>query len=593
MPRLTIDGQAVDVQPGDTILTAARKLGLDLPTLCFLERCGPMTSCLVCVVKVTQNGRSRVVPSCGLRAEDGMVVESETDEVRALRRSALELLFSDHVGDCLSPCHRICPLDLNVPRMIRQIDTGQNNEAIATVRAALALPATLGRLCHAPCQNGCRRSGCGGSAAIRDLERFAADEDLKSPEPCLPPRKTATGKKVAIVGAGPAGLAAAYHLLRQGHACVLFDRNAQAGGTLRTQTEEKALPRDVLDAEIRQIERLGAELRLSTALGAGVTLDSLSGQFDAVLLATGELAKADAPFQNSRGQETFSPKQTGSKHPLTSTLSPSDGARVIESRPLTPALSPSDGERVSEGRVRGSLDSGSAGLAVAVTASGVKVDSATYRTSVPKVFAAGSVVKPVKQLVRAMAEGQAAAECVHQFLAGWLIRPSPKAFSSVMGRLEDSELSLFLKLASPAPRTAPSAGLLFGFTSLEARTEAARCLHCDCRAAGSCALQHYAELYGAIPNRFTRQRRAFRQEVHPADVIFESGKCILCGICVEIARAAAEPLGLTFVGRGFDVQVSAPFGRGFAEGLTRVAADCVAHCPTGAIVFADGKHPKS
>src|SRR5512139_181253 len=107
MPRLTIDGQAVDVQPGDTILTAARKLGIDIPTLCFLERCGPMTSCLVCVVKVIQNGCSRVVPSCGLRAEDGMVVESETEEVRALRQSALELLFSDHVGDCLSPCHRI------------------------------------------------------------------------------------------------------------------------------------------------------------------------------------------------------------------------------------------------------------------------------------------------------------------------------------------------------------------------------------------------------------------------------------------------------------------------------------------------------
>ena len=526
MPRLTIDGQAVDVQPGDTILTAARKLGIDIPTLCFLERCGPMTSCLVCVVKVIQNGRSRVVPSCGLRAEDDMVVESETEEVRALRQSALELLFSDHVGDCLSPCHRICPLDLNIPRMIRQIDTGRNDEAIATIRAALALPATLGRLCHAPCQNGCRRSGCGGSAAIRELERFAADEDLKSPEPCLPPRKAVTGKKVAVVGAGPAGLAAAYHLLRQGHACVVFDRNAQAGGSLRRHTDEKTLPRDVLDAEIRQIERLGAEFRLSSALGDDAALDALREQFDAVLLATGELAKADA-----------------------------------------------------------------APLGVAMTASGVKVDSATYQASVPKVFAAGSIVKPVKQLVRAMAEGQAAAECVHQFLAGWQIRPSPKAFSSVMGRLEDSELSLFLKLASPVPRTSPAAGLLFGFTPLEARTEAARCLHCDCRAAGSCALQHYAELYGANSNRFARQRRAFQQELHPADVIFESGKCILCGICVEIARAAAEPLGLTFVGRGFDVQVSAPFGRGFAEGLKKVAAECVEHCPTGAIVFADGKHP--
>jgi NADPH-dependent glutamate synthase beta subunit-like oxidoreductase/ferredoxin len=518
--RLTLDGRPVEVAPGQTILDAARKLGLDIPTLCYLEQCGPMNSCLVCVVKVTQNGRSRVVPSCGLRAEDGMVVESETDEVRELRRSALELLFSDHVGDCLSPCHRICPLDLNIPRMIRQIEAGRNDEAITTIRAALALPATLGRLCHAPCQNGCRRSGCGGSAAIRDLERFAADTDLQSATPHGPSRKPATGKTVAIVGSGPTGLAAAYHLLRQGHYCVVFDRNAQAGGSLRTQTDEKALPREVLDAELRQIERLGAEFRLSTALGGEVTLDALRAQFDAVLLTLGESAADEK-----------------------------------------------------------------ARLGLPVLSSGLQSDPASGQIAQAKTFAAGSVVKPIKHLVRAMSDGQAVAECVHQFLFGLPVRPPPKPLSSVMGRLEDLELNLFLKLASPAPRTTPAAGLLFGFSPQEAQGEAARCLHCDCRAAGSCALQHYAELYQANPNRFPRQRRTFRQELHPADVIFEPGKCILCGICVHLAKQAAEPLGLTFVGRGFDVQVSAPFHRSFAEGLRKVAAECVAACPTGAIVF--------
>ena len=523
-PRITIDGRAVEVAPGQTILDAARSLGLDIPTLCFLEKCGPMNSCLVCVVKVTQNGRSRVAPSCGLRAEDGLVVESETAEVRELRRSALELLFSDHVGDCLSPCHRICPLDLNIPRMIRQIEAGRNDEAIATIRAALALPATLGRLCHAPCQNGCRRSGCGGSAAIRDLERFAADMDLKSPEPYRPTPKPSTGKRVAVVGAGPAGLAAAYHLLRQGHACVVFDRNPQAGGSLRTQTDEKSLPREVLDAEIRQIERLGAGFRLSITLGGGITIEALQQEFDAVLLTIGEVATEDA-----------------------------------------------------------------ARLGLPATPTGLQSDPATGQIARAKTFAAGSMVKPVKRLVRAMSDGQTVAECVHQFLSGLPIRPPPKALSSVMGRLDDRELSLFLKIASPAPRTSPVAGLLFGFNPQEAKGEAARCLHCDCRAAGSCALQHYAELYGANSNRFPRQRRRFQQELHPADVIFESGKCILCGICVHLAKQAAEPLGLTFVGRGFDVQVSAPFNRAFAEGLRKVAAECVAACPTGAIVLKDGK----
>jgi NADH dehydrogenase/NADH:ubiquinone oxidoreductase subunit G len=104
-----------------------------------------------------------------------------------------------------------------------------------------------------------------------------------------------------------------------------------------------------------------------------------------------------------------------------------------------------------------------------------------------------------------------------------------------------------------------------------------------------CALQRYAALYGASTGRFGKQRRRFSQELHPGNVLFESGKCILCGICIEIAQQAAEPLGLTFVGRGFDVRVAAPLGHSFAEGLQKAAEDCVTHCPTGAITFREGK----
>jgi NADH dehydrogenase/NADH:ubiquinone oxidoreductase subunit G len=103
---ITIDGQEVASRPGQTVLAAARTLGIDIPALCYLEKCGPLNSCLVCVVKI--NGR--LVPSCGTQVEPGMVVESESEEVHAARRTALELLFSDHVGDCLSPCQRLCPL---------------------------------------------------------------------------------------------------------------------------------------------------------------------------------------------------------------------------------------------------------------------------------------------------------------------------------------------------------------------------------------------------------------------------------------------------------------------------------------------------
>src|SRR5678815_5658356 len=156
MPNLiiTIDRREVEVAEGASVLDAARELGLDIPTLCYLEKCGPLNSCLVCLVKI--NGK--LVPSCGIPAQPGMVVESETNEVHEARRTALELLFSDHVGDCLSPCHRLCPLQMNIPLMLRQIQAGKLDEAIVTVREALPMPSVLGRLCHHPCEQGCRRA---------------------------------------------------------------------------------------------------------------------------------------------------------------------------------------------------------------------------------------------------------------------------------------------------------------------------------------------------------------------------------------------------------------------------------------------------
>jgi len=518
---MMIDGRTVEVNAGQTVLDGARQLGIDVPTLCHVEACGPMNSCQVCLVKVRTNGGARVVPSCGTQAVEGMVVESETSEIHDLRRTALELLLSDHVGDCLSPCHRICPLNLNIPRMIRQIDHGLEDEAIATVHQTLPFPGVLGRLCHAPCENGCRREACDGSASIRELERHVADSNQARATPWLPAHKPATGKRVAVVGAGPAGCAAASFLLRQGHACVVFNRRDRAGGSL---LDTPALPQTVVEYEMRQLERLGAQFRLKQELGAGLTLASLEQDFDAVIVAVGKIHEGEAEQ-----------------------------------------------------------------LGMLASPTGLRTNTTTGQTASPKVFAAGSAVRPLKQIVRVMAEGQGTAECVHQFLAGLPIRSTTKTFSSMMGRLDDVELQQFLKTGASTPKCVPSQGPSSGFTAPEAKTEAGRCLHCDCRAAGSCALQSYAEVYGANPNRFSRKRRRFAQVQHPGNVVFESGKCILCGICIEVARRAAEPLGLTFVGRGFDVQVAAPLDHEFAEGLQQVASECVALCPTGAIVFQDGK----
>ena len=141
MPRVFIDDREVEVESGTTILGAARKLGVDIPTLCFLDGLKPETSCMVCMVKVVQP--SRLVPSCGTPVSDGMRVETTTEEVRHARKVALELLLGDHAGDCMAPCQSICPAHMDVPTMIRQIAAGRFEDAIVTAKSHIALPAAI------------------------------------------------------------------------------------------------------------------------------------------------------------------------------------------------------------------------------------------------------------------------------------------------------------------------------------------------------------------------------------------------------------------------------------------------------------------
>ncbi len=249
MPHLTIDQREIEVPPGSTILDAAEQLGIEIPTLCFSRQCEPSTSCLVCLVKLLPSGR--MVPACATPVAEGMQVESETDEIHAVRRSTLELLLSDHLGDCVAPCSFGCPAQMNIPQMLRQIAAGQLREALITVKADIAMPAVLGRICPAPCEKVCRRGNLDGAIAICELKRIVADVDLASAEPYLPPCRPASGKRVAIVGGGPAGLAAAYYLAQGGHACTIFDDTDTLGGMFGREIPAEKLPRDVLRARDR------------------------------------------------------------------------------------------------------------------------------------------------------------------------------------------------------------------------------------------------------------------------------------------------------------------------------------------------------
>ena len=515
MPRLFVDNRQVEVDKGATILDAAGKLGIDIPTMCFLKGYEPSTSCMVCVVKV--EGMASLTPACGTPAAEGMRVQSECDQVRQARKAALELLLSDHLGDCLGPCHVICPAQMNIPLMIRQIRSGSLRDAIVTVKKDIALPAVLGRICPAPCERGCRRAAVdefGEAVSICLLKRYVADVDLQSGKPYLPACKPSQNKRAAIVGAGPAGLAAAYYLQQAGVACTVFDDHEKPGGMLQYGVPENELPRDVLDQEIAVIERLGVKFQCQTKIGATLSLEDLRKDFDAVFVATG----ADA-------------------------------------EPMGLKTSPN----------------------------GISVDGQTYQTDVPGVFAGGDAVRKRRLTVRAVADGKEAAVSIGQYLAGQTVTGPAGEFNTRIGKVRDDEKQAFAACGDKGRRVTPEGRN--GFTDEQARREAARCLHCDCRKADNCRLRQCAQEYGARPTRYKGERRSFEQRVQHPEVIYEPGKCIDCGLCIQIAAEAAEELGLAFVGRGFDVRVEVPFSRSLDEGLKRCAAQCVAACPTGALAF--------
>jgi len=285
MITLTIDGRQVTVPPGTSVLDAAQWLGIRIPTMCHVPGIAPAASCFVCAVQIA--GRRTLSPSCAMPAAEGMVVATDSEDVRNARKMALELLLSDHAGECVAPCAAKCPAGLDIPGFVKGIATGDTRQVMQVIGDRLALPGSLGRICPRLCEQGCRRCDLDQGLAIGALHRYAADQDRAGAAPYVPPCEPASGKRVAIVGAGPAGLAAAWYLLRQGHACTLFDAHPLPGGMLRYGIPSYRLPKDALDAEIAAIRTLGAEFRMGTRWGEDFTLAGLRAWHDAVFVATG------------------------------------------------------------------------------------------------------------------------------------------------------------------------------------------------------------------------------------------------------------------------------------------------------------------
>lgn len=487
MPTVTINNRAIEVEPGTTLLQAARQLEIEIPTLCYWEGVRPMNSCMLCTVRNTQTGQLH--SSCSTVVQDGMQIETDTGDVCEARKEVLELILSEHIGDCEAPCTHTCPASMNIPVMMRQIYDGDFDDAAYTIHNGLVIPWTLGYVCPAPCENPCRRKSYDETMKIRTLHRNVAEKSLKENPELLecPPD---SGKRVAVIGAGATGMAAAWVFRKEGHAVTVYEKDEKAGGKLRDLPDDK-LPKEVLDTEIDFITRLGVDFRYGQKVDKEM-LEAIQESCDAAVIACAGLGKA--------------------------------GGKVFEA-------------------------------------------------------------KEHKLTVMAVGNGKTAAAWANRYMISVDAKPEPELFQSKIGKMVKSEMEAMrdhnenkeAMLVVPIATEEPLA---------DSRKEAGRCLHCDCRKRVTCTLRKWSNVYNAEQRKYnTTETKDVRFLGLGGDVYLEPGKCIRCGLCVEIARMHGEEIGLAFIGRGFDMEIKVPFNRSLDEGLRKSAAACVEACPTAAIAF--------
>ncbi|MDP4192616.1 MAG: FAD-dependent oxidoreductase [Bacteroidota bacterium] len=283
--RIIINGTEVITSCDKTILEVVHENKLDtIPTLCHDKRLEHFTSCFMCVVEV--DGVNKLIPSCSTHVTNGMKISTRSKNVLQARKTALELLMSNHYADCIGPCKNNCPAGVDVQSYIALISLGKYKEALKLVKENNPLPLSIGRICVRDCEAACRRSYVDEPVGVNNLKRFIAD--LDNVNKWKPEIKDQKDKKVAVIGGGPAGLSCAYYLRVHGYNVTIYEKLPELGGMLRYGIPEYRLPKIVLDSEIDWIISLGIEVKTQLELGKDFSLKSLSDDnFDAVFLAVG------------------------------------------------------------------------------------------------------------------------------------------------------------------------------------------------------------------------------------------------------------------------------------------------------------------
>ena len=283
--KITVNGIEMSGNIGETVLNIAAKNGIEIPNLCYNCNLKTYGACGICLVEC--EGMPKLMRACSTVAVDGAVYSTQTDRVVKARTIALDLIMSDHEGDCVAPCSLNCPAQTDVQGYVKQIALGNDSDAVRIIKEKISIPASIGRVCPHPCETNCRRRFVEEPLSIAYLKAFAADNDLASDKSFTPVKSETTGKKVSIIGGGPAGINAAYYLCIEGHEVTVYDAMPEMGGMLRYGIPEYRLPKAVLSKEVDAIRNLGVTMKNNVKVGKDISFDDIRNSADAVLVTVG------------------------------------------------------------------------------------------------------------------------------------------------------------------------------------------------------------------------------------------------------------------------------------------------------------------